>query len=412
MISLNPTFNPRPYLLCGEYSLIKRIKCVKCIEKLRPPCYGRFTMENNIYIHQLLNWPHFSWQVDELATALANARYSQGRLTGRIEVLGIALRTEASLDTLTEEVVTSSSIEGENLNRDQVRSSLARRLGIDLGGLPPADRYVEGVVEMMIDATQRYEFPLTSERLFGWQAALFPAGRSGMTRINVGKWRDDSAGPMEVVSGPIGKEKVHFQAPQAALISHEMQGFLEWFNGNENVDPLLKAGIAHLWFVTIHPFDDGNGRIARAIADLQLARSEGISQRFYSMSSQILLKRKVYYDILERTQKDTLDITDWLRWFLGCLSDACEGAESTLEVVLRKARFFEQQAGARLNDRQRIIIGRLLDGFEGKLTSRKWATLCGCSQDTALRDITDLIEQHILAKDSAGSRSTSYSLVI
>jgi Fic family protein len=314
------------------------------------------------------------------------------------------------LDTLTEDVLKSSEIEGEKLDRDQVRSSIARRLGIDIGGLTPADRNVDGVVEMILDATQHYDQPLTAQRLFDWHAALFPTGRSAMSRIKVGAWRDDRKGPMQVVSGPIGKERVHYEAPVAARLRGEMKKFLDWFEKESSTDLVLKAGVAHLWFVTIHPFDDGNGRIARAIADMVLARSERSPQRFYSMSAQIRPERKAYYEILESTQKGDFDITRWLEWFLACLGRAFEGAETILAAVLNKARIWERFAGTDLNERQRSMINRLLNGFEGKLTSSKWAKLEKCSQDTALRDIEDLIRKGVLTKDSARGRSTSYSL--
>lgn len=327
-----------------------------------------------------------------------------------MEALGFALRTEASLLTLTEDVVKSSEIEGERLDRDQVRSSIARRLGIDIGALTPAERDVEGVVEMMLDATQRYVEPLTAERLFGWHAALFPTGRSGMHRIIVGAWRDDRTGSMQVVSGPVGRERVHYEAPSADRLAREMGTFVDWFNHEVSLDPVLKAGVAHLWFVTIHPFDDGNGRIARAIADMALARSERSVQRFYSMSAQIRAEREGYYDILEATQKGELDVTRWLEWFLRCLGRAIDGAETTLATVMAKARFWEARAGQSFNERQRLVLNRLLDGFEGKLSSSKWAALAKCSQDTALRDIDDLVRRGVLARDAGGGRSTSYSL--
>ncbi|MBK5948783.1 Fic family protein [Rhodobium orientis] len=365
----------------------------------------------NRYIHQGKDRPAFRWNAEKLSDLLADIRHRQGRLIGRMEALGFLLRSEAVLQTLTEDVMKSSEIEGERLDRAQVRSSIARRLGLDIGGLIPADRHVEGIVELMLDATQNYDKPLTADRLFDWHAALFPTGRSGMTRITVGAWRDDSSGPMQVVSGPFGKEKVHFEAPEAGRLDAEMRAFLDWFNAKPGIDPVLKAGIAHLWFVTLHPFDDGNGRIARAIADMALARSEGTSQRFYSMSAQIRLERNAYYDTLERTQKGDLDITDWLEWFLACLGRAFEGAEAVLSSVLDKARFWEAHAEDPFNDRQRDMLNRLMDGFEGKLTSSKWAKIQKCSQDTALRDIDDLIKRNILVKDSAGGRSTSYSLV-
>ncbi|QEX18083.1 cell division protein Fic [Hypericibacter terrae] len=363
------------------------------------------------YIHELPDWPELSWDHKVLAEPLAAVRHRQGRLIGRMEGLGFDLRSEATLQTMTEEVMKSSEIEGEILDRDQVRSSIARRLGMDIGGLVPADRDVEGVVEMMLDATQKYSEELTDERLFGWHAALFPTGRSGMHRITVGAWRDDKSGPMQVISGPVGREHVHYEAPRAARVAGDMQAFLKWFKDEQSIDPVLKAGIAHLWFVTIHPFDDGNGRIARAIADLQLARSEQSPQRFYSMSAQIRQERKAYYDILERTQKGELDITEWLMWFLACLSRAFDGAEGILAGVLKKARFWDKHAGDPLNERQRDMLNWLLNGFEGKLTSSKWAKIEKCSPDTALRDITDLLERGILVKDEGGGRSTSYSLV-
>jgi Fic family protein len=363
------------------------------------------------YIHELKDWPDLRWSAERLAEQLAAVRYHQGRLIGRMEALGFNLREEAVLATLTEDVLKSSEIEGAILNKDQVRSSIARRLGLDIGALTPAERDVEGVVEMMLDATQKYDQPLTDERLFGWHAALFPTGRSGMSRITVGAWRDDSSGPMQVVSGPIGRERVHFEAPAAKRLNPEMKAFLKWLNGSEDLDPVLKAALAHLWFVTIHPFDDGNGRIARAISDMCLARSEQNAQRFYSMSAQIRLERNAYYDILETAQKGDLDITPWFQWFLGCLDRAFDGAEIILTNVLKKARFWEAHAGVSFNDRQRDILNSLLEGFKGKMTSSKWAKLAKCSQDTALRDIDDLIKRGILAKDAAGGRSTSYLLV-
>ena len=325
--------------------------------------------------------------------------------------LGFSLRAEATVQSLTEEILKSNEIEGEKLDKDQVRSSVARRLGVDIGALTPADRYVEGVVEMMLDATQKYENPLTKARLFAWHAALFPTGRSGMIKIIVGAWRKDKAGPMQVVSGPIGRETVHYEAPAAASVDREMRAFLHWFNSETAVDPLIKAGIAHLRFVTVHPFDDGNGRIARALTDLLLARSEHSSQRFYSMSAQIREERNEYYEILEATQKGGLDITAWLSWFLDCLGRAFTAAYTVLAAVLAKARFWERYRTAPLNDRQRLIVNKLLDGFDGKLTSSKWAKIAKCSPDTALRDIDGLIGLGILQKDAAGGRSTSYSLV-
>jgi Fic family protein len=362
------------------------------------------------YIHQRPEWPVFRWDVGRIAQRLAEVRHQQGRLIGRMEGLGFQLRTEAVLHTLTEDVLKSSEIEGEKLDRNQVRSSIARRLGIDIGGLTPAERDVEGVVEMMLDATQHHDQPLTANRLFDWHAALFPAGRSGMSKISVGTWRDDKKGAMQVVSGPIGKERVHYEAPAAVRLRGEMRKFLDWFEKERSHDLVLKAGVAHLWFVTIHPFEDGNGRIARAITDLVLARSERSSQRFYSMSAQIRQERREYYEILESTGKGDLEITPWLEWFLDCLARAFDRAETILAAVLNKARFWDRFIGTEFNERQRSMINRLLNGFEGKLTSSKWAKLTKCSQDTALRDIEDLIKKGVLIKDSAGGRSTSYSL--
>jgi len=365
----------------------------------------------SLYIHVLPDWPAFKWSQDRLASPLAALRHRQGRLIGRMETLGLALRAEANLRTLTLDVTQSSEIEGEILDRDQVRSSIARRLGMDMGALPPADRNVEGVVEMMLDATRKYGAPLTAERLGGWHALLFPTGYSGMRKIAVGRWRDDAKEPMQVVSGAVGRERVHFEALAAKRLKKEMALFLKWFNGADDTDPVLRAGLAHLWFVTIHPFEDGNGRIARAIADMALARSEQSPQRFYSMSAQIRIERKTYYDILEKTQKGGLDITSWLEWFLGCLDRAFDSTEETLGSVLHKARFWERHTDTSFNDRQHLMLSKLLDGVESRLTSSKWAKVAQCSQDTALRDILDLVNHGILAKDPGGGRSTSYSLM-
>jgi Fic family protein len=329
-----------------------------------------------------------------------------------MEALGFKVREEAVLRTLTEDVLKSSEIEGEKLDADQVRSSVARRLGIDIGGLQPADRHVEGVVEMMLDATQHFDRPLTAERLFGWHTSLFPTGRSGMHRITVGAWRDDRTAPMQVVSGPVGRERVHFEAAVAERLEGEMRLFLEWFNSDTPTEPVLKAALAHLWFVTIHPFDDGNGRIARAIADMALARSEGSSRRFYSMSGQIREERGEYYRILEQTQRATMDVTAWMDWFLGCLTRAIEGAQAALSDVIEKARYWEKLRDVPLNERQRLVISRLLEGFEGKLTTSKWAALTKSSNDTALRDIQLLVERGVLVRNLAGGRSTSYSLAV
>ena len=362
------------------------------------------------YIHELADWPKFEMNAERLAAPLAAARHLQGRLVGQMEALGFRLREEAVLRTLTEDVVKSSEIEGEKLDADQVRSSVARRLGLGIGGLQAADRHVEGVVDMMLDATQRYDQPLTTERLSGWHASLFPTGRSGMHRITVGAWRNDQTAPMQVVSGPVGRERVHFEAPRADRLEGEMHRFLDWFNDDTATEPVLKAGLAHLWFVTVHPFDDGNGRIARALADMVLARSERSSQRFYSMSAQIREERGEYYGILERTQQGTMDVTGWMEWFLACLTRAIEGAQAALSAVIAKARYWEKLRDVPLNERQRIVISTLLEGFEGKLTTSKWAALTKSSQDTALRDIQQLVERRVLMRNEAGGRSTSYSL--
>jgi Fic family protein len=364
-----------------------------------------------VYIHQLENWPNFTWEQEKIALKLAEVRHHQGRLLGKMEGMGFRLQAEANLHTLTLDVLKSSEIEGEILNPDQVRSSIARRLGMDIAGLVPADRHVEGVVEMMLDATQNHDDLLTHDRLFGWHAAMFPAGRSGMHKIAVGRYRDNATDdPMQVVSGPMGKEKVHFQAPDSNILQHEMTPLLDWFNTDQQLDAVLKAALAHLWFVTIHPFDDGNGRIARAITDMQLSRADQSQQRFYSMSSQIRTERKDYYDILEKTQKGTLDVTGWFDWFLSCLDRALANTNKTLGGVLQKARFWEKHSATVLNDRQRIMLNKLLDGFDGKLTSSKWAKITKTSQDTAGRDINDLLNKDILIKESSGGRSTSYVL--
>lgn len=363
------------------------------------------------YIHELGDWPNLRWSDAQLTQPLAAVRHRQGRLIGHMEALSFSLREQAVLQTLTEDVIKSSEIEGEVLDREQVRSSIARRLGIDIGAMAQADRNVEGIVEMMLDATQNFAEPLTTNRLFDWHAALFPTGRSGMTKITVGAWRSDSEGPMQVVSGPIGRERVHYEAPDAGRLETEMARFLDWFE-NAQPDPVLKAGVAHLWFVTIHPFADGNGRIARAIADLALARAEGTAQRFYSMSAQIKVERNAYYSMLQVTQKGDTDITQWLLWFIACLDRAIDSAETILAGVLRKARFWEAVATQNLNERQRKLLNRLLDGFEGKLTNAKWAAIAKTSPDTALRDINDLVQRGILVREPGGGRSTSYALAM
>jgi Fic family protein len=363
------------------------------------------------FIHERKDWPVFDWDQGALSTKLADVRHRQGRLLGRMGSLGFDLRNEAMLSTLTQDVLKSSEIEGQFLDADQVRSSIARRLGIDTGGLVPADRDVEGVVEMMLDATRNYDQPMNAERLFDWHASLFPTGRSGMSKIIVGAWRDDSSGAMQVVSGAIGRERVHFQAPDAKLVEKEMTAFLQWFEKKTDTDLVIKAAIAHLWFVTIHPFEDGNGRIARAIADMALARSEQSPQRFYSMSTQIRVEREAYYDMLESAQKGDLDITEWLDWFLDCLGRAIDGAETILKKIFIKAHFWEKHGEISFNPRQRKMLNRLLDDFKGKLTSSKWAKMQKCSPDTALRDINELISHGILTKEPGGGRSTSYALV-
>jgi len=344
-----------------------------------------------MYIYQTKDWPNFTWDNDKLLSLLANVRHLQGRLLGRMESLGFTLKEEAVLSTLTLDVLKSTEIEGELLNKDQVRSSIARKLGLEVSGLVDSPRNVDGVVEMMLDATQNYMQPITTERLFGWHAALFPTGYSGMYKIEVGKYR---SGDIQVVSGAMGKEKVHYEAPKADQVYPEMNRFLEWFNNTQSdIDSVLKAAIAHFWFVTIHPFDDGNGRIARAITDLQLSRSDGSPQRFYSMSNQILVERKKYYEVLEITQQGTTDITEWLVWFLSCLENALVNSSDVLDSVLGKARFWERHIQTSFNDRQRLMLNKLLDGFEGKLTTSKWSKITKCSQDTAIRDIQDLIKR-------------------
>lgn len=363
-----------------------------------------------MYIHGLADWPHFRWNNEALAKPLAEVRHRQGLLIGHMGALGFDLRQEAVLQTLTADVLKSSEIEGEKLDAEQVRSSIARRLGMEIGGLKSTDRNVEGVVEMMLDATRHYDQRLTADRLFAWHAALFPTGRSGMRKIGVGAWRDDSDGPMQVVSGPIGKERIHFEAPQAPRVDKEMNSFLDWFNANSDIDMVMKAGLAHLWFASIHPFDDGNGRIARAITDMALARSENSSQRFYSMSTQIRQERNAYYEILERTQKAEMDVTPWMEWFLACLGRAIDGAQTVLSAVLGKAKFWERICGVAINDRQKLVLNKLLDGFEGKLTTTKYAELTKSSQDTALRDMTYLVDKGVLVRSSEGGRSTSYTL--
>jgi Fic family protein len=362
------------------------------------------------YIWQQRDWPRFHYDSLSLAESLSRVHRARGHLLGRLADLGFALRDQAAVQVLTEDVLKTSEIEGEMLNPDAVRSSVARHLGVDIGALGPADRHVEGVVQMALDATGQHKKPLTAKRLIAWQAALFPTGYSGLKPVRTGNWRDDARGPMQVVSGPIGRQRVHFEAPPAKKLRAEMTAFLRWFENDAREDPVLKAGLAHLWFVTVHPFDDGNGRVARAICDLALARADGALQRFYSLSAQIQRERREYYEQLERTQKGPLDVTPWLDWFLGCLLRAIEGAEQTLSGVLTKARFWQRWASAPMNERQIKLLNRLLDGFDGKLTSSKWAAITKCSPDTALRDLNELVGAGVLRKSEAGGRSTSYEL--
>ena len=363
-----------------------------------------------MYLYSNQNWPIFEWNSEKLLPLLAYVRNRQGKLIGKMGALGFELQNEANLEILTIEILKSTEIEGEFLDREQVRSSIARRLGLDISGLVYSERNVDGIVDLMLDATKKYDKELTKERLFSWHASLFPAGQSGMYKIITGNWREDSTGPMQVVSGVLGKEKVHYQAPPANKIENEMRIFFGWFNLEQNVDPVLKAAIAHLWFVTLHPFEDGNGRISRALSDMLLARSDEQSYRFYSMSTQIRKERNSYYDILEKTQKGSLDITNWLEWFLNSLLHSIESSEKLLEKVIYKHEFWLRNSKVSINDRQRKILNMLMDDFEGVLNTTKWAKIGKCSQDTALRDIQDLIEKGILTKSELGGRSTNYEL--
>jgi Fic family protein len=365
-----------------------------------------------MYIHQLNGWPKFTWNTDALITRLGEVRHHQGKILGLMSQAGFKMQESALLDTLTLDVTKSSEIEGEKLNSDQVRSSIARRLGIEIAGAVPAERNVDGVVEMMLDATQKYSEPLSPDRLFGWHAALFPTGRSGMHKITVAAWRTPEAGPMQVISGAMGKERVHFEAPEAKDVPREMDTFLDWFNSPAEIEPVLKAAIAHLWFVTIHPFDDGNGRMTRAITDMLLARADGTSQRFYSMSAQILNEKNAYYDMLEYNQKGGLDITSWLRWFLDCLFHAMEYTEQTLRGVATRNKFWESHRETGLNERQQKMLQVLLDDFFGNLTTAKWAKITKTSADTALRDIQDLISKGILERATGGSKNSTYTLIL
>ncbi len=363
-----------------------------------------------IYIWQAEDWPDWRYDLATLAGPLAAVSLAQGMLLGRLANVGMTLRDQASLSALTEDVVKTSEIEGELLDIESVRSSIARRLGVDIGALAPVDRNIEGVVEMVLDATTRCDAPLTAERLFGWHAALFPTGYSGLTRISVGAWRDDATGPMQVVSGPVHRQRVRYQAPPAKRLKAEAARFLNWANATTPEPALIKAGLAHLWFVTLHPFDDGNGRIARAVGDLFLARADGSPQRFYSLSAQIQRERKAYYHVLERTQKGALDVTEWLSWFLATLQRALDSAQHALDAVLVKTRFWQHWATTPLNERQVKLLNLLLDGFDGKLSSSKWGRIAKCSADTALRDINELLAYGVLTKSAAGGRSTSYEL--
>jgi Fic family protein len=378
--------------VCGEYGL-----------------YSPQDVRQIRYIHEQADWPNFAWDDAALAAALADIRHKQGRILGRMESLGFDLRSEASLRTLTSDVVKSSAIEGEKLDPQDVRSSIARKLGLDIAAMRPPRREVEGIVEIMLDATRNHDRPLTTQRLFAWHTLLFP-GAPIVGRFTVGAWRTPDAGAMQVVSGPLGHERVHFEAPGAERLDHEMREFLAWFEPPSSIDPVIRAGIAHFWFVTIHPFEDGNGRIARAIADMALARADQSKDRFYSMSSQIELERSEYYRQLERQQKGGLDITPWLSWFLACLGRAIDAAEDSLAAILHKARLWERINRAPVNDRQRTVINRMLDNFQGFLTSSKYAKLAKCSTDTALRDIQELLERNILIRNPGGGRSTSYRL--
>ena len=388
-----------------KYTAKKHTKTTFCGEK---SIYSPQNLRRmNVFIYQKENWPNFIWSTERLMTLLGKVRNLQGKLIGQMESLGFELRNEATLDTLTLEVLKSTEIEGEILDAEQVRSSIARKLGMDVAGLIPSDRHVDGVVDMMLDAVRNYDKHLTIERLFDWHFALFPTGRSGMYKIIVGNWRDDSTGPMQVVSGALGKEKVHFQAPPATEVEAEIKQFIHWFNNENSLDSVIKAAIAHLWFATIHPFEDGNGRITRALTDMLLTRSDGASQRFYSMSAQIRIDRKQYYETLETSQKGTLDITTWLTWFLTCLYDALKASDLVLSRTLFKHQFWNIHAKTALNERQIKLLNRLLDGFDGKLTSSKWAKIAKCSSDTALRDIQDLIHKNILKKEGTGKK-TSY----
>jgi len=365
-----------------------------------------------MYIHERYDWPNFSWDSDSISVPLGEVRRLQGALLARMQRLGFPERQESQLKTMTLEILKSTEIEGEILDAEQVRSSLARRLGLAVSGLVSSDRNVDGVVDMLFDATQNYLQTLSAERFFNWQAALFPGGKSGMFKIVTGAWRDDFNGPMQVVSGGMGRERVHFQAPEASRIPLEMKRLMDWINSETHIDPVLKAAIAHLWFITIHPFDDGNGRIARALTDMMLARADGSALRFYSMSVQIRAERNRYYQVLESTQKGDLEISEWLLWFLNCLRGALLSTEIILNRILQKASFWDAHRSVPLNERQHLMLNKVLDGFDGHLTAAKWAKITKSSPDTALRDIQDLIRKGMLQKMEAGGRSTAYEVVL
>jgi Fic family protein len=375
------------------------------------PHNHRMKSGEKIYIWQRKTWPQWTYDQPSLASLLAQVYLAQGRLQGRMHDLGMDLRDQATLRVLTEDVLKTSEIEGESLNPASVKSSIARRLGVDIGALAPSDRHVDGVVEMVLDAIQQHSTKLTTKRLYGWHAAMFPTGYSGLSKIRVGQWRNDAQGPMQVVSGAMTRQKIHYEAPPAPQVNTEMTRFIRWFNADHQDDPVIKAGLAHLWFVTVHPFDDGNGRIARAVGDMALARAEGSVQRYYSLSAQIQRERKTYYEQLEATQKGKLDVTQWLAWFLACLLRALQGADQILAAVLNKARYWHAWAGTPLNARQVKLLNKMLDGLEGKLTTSKWAAIGKCSQDTALRDIAELLERQVLMRSEASGRSTSYELI-
>lgn len=386
---------------------MQNLRQLNKIRKLRPI----FNANNRLmYVYQRPNWPNFTYDDELLLKLLGDVRHLQGKIVGRMEAMGFELRKEASFKTLTSDIIKTSEIEGEILSKEQVRSSLAKKIGLEIGGIVHPDRNVDGIVDMVLNATQNSDEALTKDRLFGWHNSLFPGGKSGIYTILVGQWRKDIKGPMRVVSGGIGKENIHFEAPAALKLEAEMHRFLNWFNLELNLDPIIKAGIAHFWFITLHPFEDGNGRIARALTDMLLARADGITQRFYSMSTQIRVERRGYYKILENSQKGLLDITDWLKWFLTCLLNALIAAEVSLQKVTTKHSFWLGVKGVPLNKRQIKVLNKLLDGFEGKLTTVKWAKITSSSRDSALRDIQDLIQKSILEKDDAGGRSSSYHL--